>query len=220
MVADKVEYAATEPDSQSPASPDSPSQVRRRPQSFFSVICAVPILVSASTADRLKLLRRWCSQTNSERRSRRTGGRLRRAARRNKLSPLACAPSNAHPPPSLRCRDHVSGVDCSSPQAPAPLPACKYGANCYRTSNEVRQRQPAHARPSRADCNGTPTSARPSPFGTGLESRASPALLLSQEHLAEYSHPAKEELTDEQLARMEASRKRAVQQRALSRRLL
>ena len=73
MEADKLEYAATEPDSQSPASRDSPSQVRRRPQSFFSVICAVPIFVSASTADRLKLLRRWCSQHNSERRSRRTG---------------------------------------------------------------------------------------------------------------------------------------------------
>ena len=44
--------------------------------------------------------------------------------------------------------------------------------------------------------------------------------LLSQEHLAEFSHPAKEELTDEQLDRMEANRKRAVQKRALSRRLL
>jgi hypothetical protein len=53
-----------------------------------------------------------------------------------------------------------------------------------------------------------------------LESRASPALLLSQEHLAQFSHPAKEELTDEQLARMEANRKRAVQNKALSQRLL
>jgi hypothetical protein len=39
--------------------------------------------------------------------------------------------------------------------------------------------------------------------------------LLSQEHLADFSHPAKEELTVEQRARMEASRNRAAQSRRL-----
>ena len=87
--------------------------------------------------------------------------------------PPRCAGNRAPPLPpatSLACL----GLDCSSTK-PEDLPACRYGALCYRL-NPVRSCRHAHACPSRLVFDWSSSIARPRVAGTFQEVLASALL--------------------------------------------